>query len=257
MKVIILSAGQGKRLLPHTADRPKCLMPLAGGSVLEWQLQGLASAGVTEVVVVTGFGAAKVDKMLAERKFPGLTVRTLYNPFYQVADNLGSCWVARHEMVGAFAILNGDTLFDGDVAQRVLQHPTTYPITVTINRKPAYDSDDMKVSTDGDKLTAIGKTLSAEETDGESIGFLRFSDEGAKIFVAEVEKSMSVPEGLRRWYLSAIDHIAKTQGGVGVRSIQGLDWCELDFPADYEAMQAMVQGWVDRVDSSAASKAAS
>lgn len=246
MKAIILSAGQGKRLLPHTVDRPKCLMPLSGSTVLELQLEGLARAGVTEAVVVTGFGAEKVSAMLAGRTFKGVTVRTLYNPFYAVADNLGSCWVARHEMVGAFVILNGDTLFDSDVAERVLQHPTSYPITVTINRKPAYDSDDMKVQTDGDKLLAIGKTLDAASTDGESIGFLRFTEEGGKIFVAEVEKSMSVPEGLRRWYLSAIDHIAKTQGCVGVRSIQGLDWCELDFPADYEAMQAMVRGWHER-----------
>ncbi|MFD2264614.1 NTP transferase domain-containing protein [Lacibacterium aquatile] len=258
MKAIILSAGQGKRLLPHTATRPKCLMPLSGRSVLEWQLESLASAGVTEVVVVTGFGADQVDAVLATRDFPGLSVRTLYNPFYSVADNLGSCWIARKEMVGAFAILNGDTLFDGDVAQHVLLHPTSFPITVTVNRKPTYDSDDMKVATEGDKLVAIGKTLDADVTDGESIGFLRFTEEGGRIFVAEVEKAMATTEGLRRWYLSAIDQIAKAQNCVGIRSIQGLDWCELDFPADYDAMQNMVRGWLqrDELGSASASKAA-
>ena len=42
MNVVILSAGQGKRLLPLTATTPKCLIPLHGRSILEWQLAALA-----------------------------------------------------------------------------------------------------------------------------------------------------------------------------------------------------------------------
>ena len=44
MKAIILSAGQGRRLLPLTEDTPKCLLPLSGRSLLEWQLRALAAA---------------------------------------------------------------------------------------------------------------------------------------------------------------------------------------------------------------------
>lgn len=245
MKAIILSAGQGKRLLPLTADRPKCLVPLSGQTLLEWQLQGLARSGIDEAVVVTGFGADQVNRLIESRSFDGLTVRTLYNPFYPVADNLASCWIARKEMTGPFAILNGDTLFDESVGQRALQQPTRYPITVTINGKPSYDADDMKVATDGDRLVTIGKKLEMPNIDGESIGFLRFTAQGAQIFVREVERAMAVPDGLKQWYLSAIDRIAKADGCVGTTSIQGLDWCELDFPDDYKAMQLMVQGWIE------------
>ena len=53
MKVVILSAGQGKRLSPLTDDRPKCLVELSGRTVLHWQLAHLASVGVSEAVVVT------------------------------------------------------------------------------------------------------------------------------------------------------------------------------------------------------------
>lgn len=243
MKAIILSAGQGKRLLPLTAERPKCLLPLDGMTLLERQLEGLAAAGISEAVVVTGFGAQAISDLVEGRSFGGMSVRTLYNPFYSVADNLASCWIARGEMAGAFMILNGDTLFDEDVGSHVLRHEAQFPITVTINRKPSYDADDMKVSTEGERLLAIGKDLQAPDVDGESIGFLRFSADGAEIFVREIERAMSTREGLRQWYLSVIDRIAKTQGNVGVVSIQGLDWCELDFPQDYEAMQAMVRGW--------------
>nr|MCU0936065.1 NTP transferase domain-containing protein [Gammaproteobacteria bacterium] len=42
MKAIILSAGQGKRLLPATERSPKCTVPLAGRPLIEWQLDHLA-----------------------------------------------------------------------------------------------------------------------------------------------------------------------------------------------------------------------
>ena len=97
-KVVILSAGQGKRLSPLTDDRPKCLVELSGRTVLHWQLANLASVGVREAVVVTGFRADRVDEEVAGLDLPGMTVRTLFNPFYALSDNLATCWLARDEL---------------------------------------------------------------------------------------------------------------------------------------------------------------
>lgn len=247
MKAIILSAGQGRRLLPLTAETPKCLIPFAGRPLVEWQVRSLASAGVDDVVVVTGFEASKVDHALAAISLPGVTLRTTHNPFFELADNLASCWIARHEMKQPFLILNGDTMIEPEIAKRVLADPATAPITVTIDRKAEYDSDDMKVRAEGERLLAIGKTLPSELVTGESIGFLRFTAEGAKTFVAEIERLLRSEEGLKRWYLSAIDGIARYhQGEVGVRSIEGLEWSELDFPIDLDRGVAMTEGWVKR-----------
>ena len=67
------------------------------------------------------------------------------------------------------------------IASRLIAAPSA-PITVTIDRKPGYDADDMKVETEGDRLRAIGKTLPMERVTGESIGFLRFDADGAALF---------------------------------------------------------------------------
>ena len=64
MKAIILSAGQGSRLLPLTQNQPKCLLPINGRSILEWQLNALAANDVNDVTVVTGFHAEEVDKLV-------------------------------------------------------------------------------------------------------------------------------------------------------------------------------------------------
>lgn len=243
VKAIILSAGQGKCLLPLTANRPKCLIPISGRTVLEWQIRSLAAAGVREVAVVTGFRAEVVETAIRLMDAPGVRVRTVFNPHFAVSDNLVSCWAARQEMTGEFLILNGDTVFEPAAAARLLAAPPE-PILVTIDRKPEFDDDDMKVMTNGDRLLAVGKKLPAEEANGESIGFLRFSLEGARYFVGAMAQILEAPDGRRLWYLSVIDRIAKQAGNVGFVSIEGLDWCEIDFPADVRRCEAMTGAWL-------------
>jgi len=245
IKAIILAAGQGRRLLPLTADRPKCLIDLSGRSLLLWQLEALSLAGVTEALIVTGFGADKVEAAIAEGAPAGMRVRSFFNPFYAQADNLATCWMVRQEFAGGCLILNGDTLIEPEIARRLLAAPAA-PITVTVDRKDAYDADDMKVSARGSQLQAIGKTLTAAETNAESIGFLRFEAEGAALFTAEIEQTMRSPDGLGKWYLSAIHRIAQGSPSVHITSIEGLEWGEMDFPADYTSNTAMTAAWNQR-----------
>jgi choline kinase len=241
VKAVILSAGQGKRLLPLTAMRPKCLVPIAGRTILEWQIMALAANGVRDIVAVTGFGEDAVQQVIDGLDVPGVRLRTLFNPFYPVSDNLASCYVARDEMTGDFLLLNGDTLFEPRVLERVLRRAVA-PITVTIDRKPRYDDDDMKVVTAGDRLERVGKRLEAPAVSGESIGLRLFQGAGVAEFFAGVEAAMRRPEGLKSWFLAVIDTLAR-EAEVGVVSIEGLRWAEIDIPADLRAAQGVVRGW--------------
>ena len=119
MKAIILSAGQGKRLLPLTKDTPKAALKIGTQSLLDWQLQEISKTSIEEVVVITGFGADKIEDLVEKSSFHG--VRTFFNPFYQNCDNLGTCWVARGEMTRPFVIINGDTIFQAGVLKKLLE----------------------------------------------------------------------------------------------------------------------------------------
>ena len=241
---ILLSAGQGSRMLPLTAERPKCLIDFSGRSLLAWQIEMLARGGVKRIDVVTGFMTDRVDAELAAIHDPRVTITTRFNPFYKVADNLGSCWIARDAMDGDFLILNGDTLVSEEIVYRV-QAGSDWPIAVTVDIKPAYDSDDMKVTRDPStgRLSRIGKTLTAAESNAESIGFLAFRNEGAALFREAVRAAMRTPEGVQHWYLKVIDSLAPT-GKVGTVSIEGLGWGEVDFLTDIEAAMKLTDGWV-------------
>ena len=240
MKAIILAAGQGSRL-GHLVDyRPKCLIDFNGRSLLDRQLDTLEQNDVTEAVVVTGFHDELIDRAVAART-GGPVVRTVFNPFYKVADNTGSLYMAREELAGDCLVWNGDTLVSEALMRRVVENDRT-GICVTIDRKDDYDSDDMKVVEADGRLKAIGKRLS-EGVNAESIGLLAFRSGGAEQFREAVERAMRTPEGTTVWYLRVIHQLAQSGSDVWTLDIEGEEWGEVDFPADVERARELTARW--------------
>jgi len=239
MKAIILSAGQGSRLGHMVDDRPKCLIDFTGRTLLDRQLDTLEANGVREAVVVTGFHDELVQGAIAARN-GGPAVRTIFNPFYKVADNTGSLYMAREELSGDCLVWNGDTLVSNALMSRVVGNERS-GISVTIDRKESYDEDDMKVVEEKGRLKAIGKRLK-EGVNAESIGLLAFRSGGAERFRDAIERAMRTPEGTTIWYLRVINHIAQTDD-VWTLDIAGEEWGEVDFPPDVERARELTAGW--------------
>jgi choline kinase len=240
MKAIILSAGQGSRLGHLVDDRPKCLIDFNGRSLLDRQLDTLEANGVHEAVVVTGFHDELVSQAIARRS-GGPNVRTVFNPFYKVADNTGSLYMAREQLSGDCLVWNGDTLVSTALMAKVVANDRS-GICVTIDRKAeGYDEDDMKVVEDGGRLKAIGKRIS-EGVNAESIGLLAFRGGGAEQFREAIEAAMRTPEGTTIWYLRVINHIAQSSE-VWTLDNHGEEWGEVHFPPDLQAARALTARW--------------
>jgi choline kinase len=139
-------------------------------------------------------------------------------------------------------LLNGDTVFEPAVLQRLLAAPA-HPVTVAINRKAHYDDDDMKVRLDGERLLEVGKGLPLARVDGESIGMMRFSGAGPLLFRDALERAVRHRGSRRQFYLSVVDELAKA-GQVRVCDISGLDWSEVDYPLDLSRASRMAANWV-------------
>lgn len=240
MKAVILSAGQGKRLLPLTAECPKCMLRVGGRSLMEWQIDTLSAAGIDRVSVVVGYRAEQVERLLTQRYGAG-RITLIDNPKFAETDNLVSCWIAREEMNEDFFLLNGDTLLEVAAMRRVLQNAVN-PVNVVITHKSRYDADDMKVTLEGPRLIDIGKDLAPEKTDGESVGMIFFRGEGPALFREGLEKALADPSSTRKWYLSVIRDLCPTMK-VWTCSIEGLQSCEVDYPADLKSAEHMVSTW--------------
>ncbi len=236
MRAIILSAGQGRRLFPVTRDLPKCLVPVDGErSVLEVQLRTLAAHGVREAVVMGGYGIEKVERFASAQTIPKLSVRVRYNPFFDQADNLITAWLASRDFEGECILLNGDTLFEGDVVGRLLASPPN-PVTIVVNVKPSYDDDDMKVRVQGGFVRAIGKDLDAEEAHGEAIGMTLLRGAGTTALREAFDQLVRRFGQQRAYYTTAIGELARREL-VRACSMEGLWWGEIDSLEDLEAVR--------------------
>ena len=243
MKALIIGAGQGKRLLPLTETTPKALVNIGGKSLFEWQLDALVECGVSEIVFVAGFNikAVRQEADRLARKHRHIDLRVIQNPFHAIADNLATCWTARAEMTEDFLLLNSDTLFSAPVLRKLLASDRV-SVTLAVDHKDRYDSDDMKVELDGTRLVDIGKTLEDNRVSGESIGMLLFRGEGPGKFVAALDSAMENEAALKHWFLSVIAAMARAIT-VETANIHGLDWCEIDYPHDVGIARKMIARW--------------
>lgn len=231
IKAIILSAGQGRRLLPLTENMPKCLLPVSDKPVLAWQINALLAVGIDDITIVAGFQVSLIETLLQQHyaNYPKITI--LFNPFFEVADNLASCWIARTTMDRDFLLLNGDTVIESALLNKVLNSESA-PITLSVDYKNVYDADDMKVQLDtGGWVKQVSKIVPPHQVDAESIGLIYFREQGAQIFRQAVESALRHPAELKSWYLSIIDTLAK-QHLVNSCSVKGFRWCEIDFIED-------------------------
>ncbi|MFB6128742.1 MAG: bifunctional sugar-1-phosphate nucleotidylyltransferase/acetyltransferase [Halorhabdus sp.] len=109
MQTVILAAGRGTRMGPLTESTPKPMLPVAGRPLVAHVADAAVDAGATELVVVVGYEAEAV------RSFFGETYRGVPVTFAVQDEQAGTAdavRAARPELDGAFAVLNGDNLYD-------------------------------------------------------------------------------------------------------------------------------------------------
>ena len=220
-QAVILAAGRGTRLGEDVNGDPKCLIPFGDKVLLERQLDVLASVGIERFVVVVGHEADRVSRRMGNR--------CVYasNPRYAETNSLYSLWVARLHVSGPFVLLNSDVLAHPDVYRRVLAAGST---ALTYDSSSGSEPEHMKVSFADGKLRRISKTLSAEDTDGENVGILRFNAKAAALLFAEADAIVRSGD-LKAWAPAAVDRIVDRVAIRGV-DIADLPWTEIDFPED-------------------------
>ena len=118
-----------------TATLPKCLLPVQGKTIIEWQIDELHKCGIDQITVVVGYNADKVEELLQHR-YGSKKIKTRYNADYATTDNLISCWMVRDEMTEDFILLNGDTLFEAPIVKSLLTRLSPPLRSPSISRIP-------------------------------------------------------------------------------------------------------------------------
>lgn len=180
MRVIVIGAGRGRRLMPTTADAPKCYAEVAGRRLLDWTLDAFQQNNLTDICFIGGY---RIDKVQAD--YPHFTFRN--NADWENNNILASLFYAEDLMDEGFLCCYSDILFTADVIGRLAASPADMALGVDTQWMDRYENrtdhppdDAEKVTVANGHVTRVHRQIPPAEAYGEYIGVAKFSPAGAK-----------------------------------------------------------------------------
>ena len=232
-RAIVLAASRGSGLDALTADRPKCMIPVGGETVISRLVRHLRACGVRDVNVVRGY---RGDAIVLD----GVTFAD--NPRHETTGELVSLKAAADALRDDTVIVYGDVLFKRYVLHELMASSAPIVIVVDVSRDLiSRNREGDRVRLKGSKLErydespreleAIDTSLPNEETDGEWIGLMRVKGDGALRLRACLDELLAEPSGETLTMTSLITRLLDTGSRVDVIAIRQ-DWSDVDEVSD-------------------------
>jgi choline kinase len=181
-----------KRLRPLTDERPKCLLTVGQRTLLQRTVDGIIAAGISELVVVTGYRAQMIRDFLTSH-YPDLTIHFIDNPDYAHNNNIFSLWLTRPYTEGRdFLLLDSDILFDPQIIPAVLSAEGS---ALALNRHELGEEEIKVIVDEQNRVVEISKVCSIEQAIGESVGIEKMEADYSAALFRELEQ-MIEGEGL-------------------------------------------------------------
>ena len=181
-----------KRLRPLTDTRPKCLLQVGQRTLLQRTVDALVQAGISELVVVTGYRGEMIRHFLTTH-YPQLAIHFIDNVDYAHNNNIFSLWMTRPYTDGRdFLLMDSDILFDPAIVGRMMAEPAT---ALALNRHECGE-EEIKVIVDGaGQVVELSKTCSIRDAVGESVGIEKIAADYSAALFRELEQMID-GEGL-------------------------------------------------------------
>lgn len=180
MRVLVIGAGRGRRLMPTTADAPKCFAEVAGRRLLDWTLDAFRASGHDRVCFIGGY---QIDKV--KQDYPSFEFR--HNSEWEHNNILASLFCAEDLMDEGFLCCYSDVLFTADIVSRLATSEGDMALAVDTAWLARYEhrsdhppDDAEKVTVANGCVTRIHREIAADEAYGEYIGLAKFSAAGAR-----------------------------------------------------------------------------
>ncbi|MGH2608917.1 MAG: NTP transferase domain-containing protein [Tepidiformaceae bacterium] len=239
MRAVVLAAGDGGRLGPHTELLPKALVPVMGRPIIQYTLEALAEAGVDEAIVVTGYRERQL--LAALRESPDVPrLRFVSNPEFRRGASL-SLMAARPAVDAEhFLLVMADHLFSVELLRQLAADATDGRMFVAADFAPDahHDVDEatrLRVASPGAEtgprtVTAIGKHITPYDA----------LDAGAFVLGPAVwDAARSVVEDCE---LSVIFGALVARGELFAADISGSFWFDVDTEQDLAAAEELLRG---------------
>lgn len=237
MIAVILAAGMASRLRPLTDDRPKCLLQVGNRCLLQRTVDALVSAGIGELVVVTGYRGNMIRDFL-NGHYRDVQFHFIDNPDYPTTNNIYSLWLTKSFVAGKdFILLDSDILFDPQIIKVMLAEKKT---ALALNRHELGE-EEIKVIVDSDNcVTEISKVCEISKAVGESVGIEKMNADYSEALFAELAQMIEKEQQVNIFYERAFERLIAQ--GHQFRIIDTTDYfsIELDTVEDFNKAKELI-----------------
>ena len=154
MKALILNSGLGHRMGVLTSEHPKCMTEITSkDTILSRQLRLIADAGISEVVMTTGYYNEILVNYCHSLGLP-LHFTFVNNPLYDKTNYIYSIYCAKEELYGDdIVLMHGDLVFEEQVFSRVLESDES---CMTVSSTLPLPEKDFKAVIHGGRIEKVG-----------------------------------------------------------------------------------------------------
>ena len=177
MKLIILAAGEGKRLRPYTENKPKCLVDICGKSILERTLITAKKVGIEDILIV---GGHKYEKLKEYKK------KIIFNRKFAYTNMVVSLFCAQDYFGDELLISYGDIIYSPEVLRKLIDSKSNISVILDNNwldywkkrfNDPLKDAENLSIR--DNKIVKIGgKAKKISHIESQYIGLLLFRKSG-------------------------------------------------------------------------------
>lgn len=249
MRALILAAGRGSRLGELTRNKPKCLMTLAGKTLVEWQLNAFSGAGMKDIAIVRGYRGELLDFTKAN---------FFENKEWESTNMVSSLmcaasWMQQDECIVSYA----DIVYPKETVLTLAACKDDIAITYNTNwwdtwkirfENPLDDAETFRVDESGAVTEIGGKTQNKDDIKGQYMGLLKFTRAGWRIIEQYL---LSLPKEVvaKLDMTSLLNRLIKN--GVVIKGIpvDGM-WYEVDNEADLNAYAQLIaegKSWMNKL----------
>lgn len=244
MQAIMLAAGMGKRLQKYTQGQTKCMLNVAGKTLLEYACDALKAAGVNKLILVVGYQSDKLIKYALDT-IKDMDFEFVYNVDYEKTNNIYSLYLARNYLQKDDTILlESDLIYDSSIIRDLVEDANAN-LAVVSKYEYWMDGTVCKLDKDGN----IEEFVEKKDFDFDNVSqyyktvnIYKFSKEFATYkYIPFLEAYINV-YGKNQYYesvLKIISHINKLD--LKAFDIGEKKWYEIDNSHDYDIAETMFQ----------------
>ena len=239
MKVVLLLAGRGRRMGSLTQENNKCLTKLLDKPLLGHLVDKFIFNGIDDIVPIVGYKGEGVLKYLNTEYNGRLKLTPVFNPKYEVTNNMYSLWCAKDILNSkSFLLCNGDLIVNKIIMNKLINSNHESAIMLdSMNKQKLIDSPGTIVK--NGRIFDIGRHIPNSSNGGYAIGLYKFGGHLSTAYYMEVERMLKMNMYNSGFHDPLIPLLKSSS--VYMESTDGLSWTDIDEKEDILKAQNILQ----------------